>query len=746
MQVAWDLGKAMSIPLIYNGSVFNNSRNVKVYVEQMKRLLDNVKVCGHNYRYDESYIRVKLGLETKHFCFDTMLAHKFLWTHLPKSLDFLTSRWLLWPSHKRIIQAELDAMPKDIRSYGLLSQPVIFEYGCLDVDATLQVADILIKKLTERTYEEFSVDIIYDNAYIAYMERVMFPWRAFTNMEVSGALVDVDRLPVVASALKQDMDDAKSIIQSSNPYTNWLSLNTKPNPKRFKHKKKSFWNILCSTCSNESGWGWHDPTKRKPANPPDCPVCTSHSVVWKRRMKNTGEKVVVDDEPEFTTPELNLASPVQLQTFMYGHEYMSMPKHEKLGASTGKEARAYLKSYATQHNLGEHAAIIDAIGDYTSLSKLYTSYATKIGNYIWVHDNEPQTSDAVTSPYELPLPVNSLHAHMLQDGTHSGRLSSRDPSLHVIPSRGVRGSVIKEMFTSRFGDHGLILQADQSQAEVRAFCIETLDETLQDSFVRGEDPYIGVAAKVAGIRPDQVTPSQRQDTKSIVLGLLFGRGPSAIAEQTGKSFQEAVDLIQGVYAGAPKVQAWVGRAHDSVHKIGKVVTRFGRVRDLSDYIWSSDSGKVNHAENISQNHPIQGLVGDLVIDSVARMSYRMEQEGMKSVLFNTVHDSTIIDLYIPELFQIMNIAREELFTKLPEYFPFVNVPFEIDTDIGPSWGESIGIKCSGTQIITSGNPNTSDFVRKALARFFGMKMVSPPTFDPDSGKVGLTWDLSQLAA
>jgi DNA polymerase-1 len=337
------------------------------------------------------------------------------------------------------------------------------------------------------------------------------------------------------------------------------------------------------------------------------------------------------------------------------------------------------------------------------------------------------------------ITVADDHSYLAQGMMHH---NSRDPSLHTIP----RASDIKTMFVSRFGADGLIMQADQSQAEVRAFCIETLDETLKAAFVNGVDPYIGVAAKVNGIREDQVTPGQRQDTKSIVLGLLFGRGPGAIAEQTGKTYQEAVDLIANFFLGAPKVQAWVGAQHDSVHKLGLVVTRFGRVRDLKDYIWSNDSSKVNHAENISQNHPIQGLVGDLVIDSVARMRYRMKAEGLRSVLFNTVHDSTILDLYIPELFQVLTIASEELFTKLPEYFPFVNVPFAIDLDVGPSWGESVNISYEGMTITTKGKPSTSDKVRGLLSRFYAMEMTKQPVFDPEKGKVELTWNLASNAA
>ena len=737
VQVCWAPGQAMTIPFIRDDSVFNNDKNIAVARNQLKRILDEVAVCGHNYRYDECYFNVKLGLKTEKFAFDSMLAHHFLHSHLPKSLDFVVSRWLGWPSHKKIIKDELDAMPKEIRSYALLSQPVIHKYGCLDVDATLQASGILMNKLGARRYDKYVADGInveYDNALQAFNARVMFPWRAMTDMEVGGALMDIDRLPEVANALKADMDAAFERFTEVPAYANWIQNNTEPNPKRFKAVKKSFWYSICRGCGFENKYLGEG---RKPKEAPECPGCKSADTFWKRRMEPTGEKKVVEDQPEMIHGEFKMSSTKILKEFFYDSKYLAFPISEKFGTSTDKASRAALRKYAESHNLQDHVKAIDALTDYNKASKLYTAYATKIGDYLWVREGDSPVSGAVTKPYEVPLPVNFVHTQFLQDGTHSGRLSSRSPSLHTIP----RDSDIKKLFTSRFGDDGLILQADLSQAEVRAFCIESLDESLQDAFVRGVDPYIGVAAKIAGISEDEVTKAQRQETKSVVLGLLYGRGPGAIAEQTGKTIDEARQIIKDFFASAPKVEAWVGRCHDFVHKHKVVVSRFGRVRDMRDDINSDDGGKVNHAENVAQNHPIQSLVGDLGVDSVARIFYRMQQEGLKSVLFNTVHDSTIFDVYAPELLQVMQIAWDELYEKLPSYYPFVNVPFAIDMDLGLSWGKAVGAAFEGKNLKLKGAPDTVDTIQQVLARHYKMPIVGAPEFDAESNKLGITWNL-----
>lgn len=298
--------------------------------------------------------------------------------------------------------------------------------------------------------------------------------------------------------------------------------------------------------------------------------------------------------------------------------------------------------------------------------------------------------------------------------------SSRAPSLHTIP----RKSSIKNLFVSRFGKDGLILQADLSQAEVRAFVIETGDDSLRDAFNKGVDPYIHMAAKTYNVSIENVTGEQRQDNKSIVLGLLFGRGATAIAEQTKKPVSVVKEIIAGFFGGMPKLKTWIDGQHKSVEKHKCVVSRFGRIRPLVDQIDADDDEMLNHAHNVSVNHPIQGMVGDLCIDSVARIDYKLEAMGCRTVIFNTVHDSTILDLYIPEIKIVMPVVFEEMFTKLPEYFPWINVPFAIDMDLGLSWGKGLKSSLDGDILTLTGHP---DGIAKILGRVkpkFATRMVS----------------------
>lgn len=725
IQICWNPGEAIAIPIIRSDSVFNNEFNIVVLRNQLARILSRIPVVGQNYKFDESYFNVKLGLKTEHFVFDTMLGHHFMHGgSLPTNLGFMTSRILGWPSHKRDIEAELDAMPEEVRSYSRLSVNTLLNYGCRDADCTLHIAHHLIEKMKQTTYENFGVPVVYSNMYEAFMARVMFPWRAILDIEERGAPIDVDKMPEVSADLERRMNDAYAVIYESAPHAAWLIDHTVPNPKRRTYVKKASYYYQCDKCSHTEQLG--DSTKRPKGL--KCSKCSS-DVKSRWKMVNTDQFTLNDSEPETITTPINLRSPKQVGEFFYSPKYLGFPHNEDLEGSTDKAARAFYLDYSEKRGLEVHARILLAVAEYNKASKLYTAYATKLPNYLFLQSEETARSTEVTSRFEVNTGINHVHTNYFQDGTVSGRLSTRDPSLHTIP----RKSTIKKLFISRFGKYGLVLQNDLSQAEVRAFVIETGDDSLRDAFIAGVDPYIKMASNTYSVPLEKVTDDMRQDNKSIVLGLLFGRGATAISEQIKKDVNTVRGIISNFFGGMPKLKRWIDSQHRFVERWKCAVSRFGRIRPLVDQIDADDDEMLNHARNISVNHPIQGMVGDLCIDSVARIEYAMRSRGLKSVIFNTVHDSTIVDLYIPEILQVMPLIREEMFTKLPEYFPWITVPFAIDQELGLSWGQSVKASVKDNILTISGDPGTLHQIMLRIKNSWGVKVVSA---EPKTGKDG----------
>lgn len=858
VQICWADGEAIAIPVVRPDSAFNNPTNMRVFRTQLGRILNEVPVVGQNYKYDELYFRVKLGLRTRFMVFDTMLAHQFMYCgSMPNDLGFIASRHLGWRSHKRDVDAALEAMDESIRCYGWLPHEVVTAYGCTDTDATLQSFGVFRSNMLKEDYSKYrnETTIIYPNMLKAFTERVMFPWRALVDMELEGATIETALIPEVTAELEASMETATSAFTNTPPYAVWILDHTRENPKRKKYKKQSVYYLTCMSC------GHVEQVEKGTKTTPPCAVCRGGTAV-KRKMENTSEYTINYDEPEQVVDHLNLRSPPQLSKYFYDKRYLGLPTIPKKEGSTDKHVRkAIIEMFGNRDDKQIHVRSVQAVGEFMAASKLHSAYAVRIDDYLFVKSDGIYTSGDATSEFECNTGANRMHTNYKQHGTKSGRLcfsestkiltdkgeltlselgsgtylvrthlgnwkpithvyykgmenmyrittsdgfiectmghriwhqhewmsagkliahcmnqpegdryvvsveplgeqnvwdisveddhsffaqgmfhhnSTTDPSLHTIP----RESRIKTMYVSRFGEDGLIGQADLAQAEVRGFVIETGDKALRDAFARGEDPYILTAAEVMNLAVANVTKEIRQDFKSVILGMLFGRGAVAVAEQTGRAVDYIREIIADFFRKKPQIKEWQRRMHDFAHKHRCTITRFGRIRPLRDELRGDDPSMTNHAENVAINHPIQGMVGDIAIDSVARINYRLRREGLRSVLFNTVHDSVIVDIFVPELMRVVTILWEEFFALLPTYFPWINVPFNIDIDIGPSWGEKASLKMTDNSLTLESNPARIHEVTRRLRRHFEVNVTGPTFFNSEKNKLSTVLTLT----
>lgn len=75
---------------------------------------------------------------------------------------------------------------------------------------------------------------------------------------------------------------------------------------------------------------------------------------------------------------------------------------------------------------------------------------------------------------------------------------------------------------------------------------------------------------------------RRKQAKVILLGLMYGRGRKALAEQLNCSEEEAQDIMNSVYAAFPKIREYENRAKAFAKKTGYITTLWGRKRRLQD--------------------------------------------------------------------------------------------------------------------------------------------------------------------
>lgn len=196
---------------------------------------------------------------------------------------------------------------------------------------------------------------------------------------------------------------------------------------------------------------------------------------------------------------------------------------------------------------------------------------------------------------ENTSPVDSrLHAHFNQMGredrnVRTGRFSSSDPNLQNIPSHA---RDVRMLFCASPGYK--MIGADFSQAEPRLLAWYSQDEHMMQAYIDKKDLYATIASIVyknkyednLEFNPDGSMNNdgkeRRTFMKSVLLGIMYGRGAASIAEQVGKTMKEAQGIIDQFYESFPSVKKWVDDTQQGCRERGYVETIWGRRRRLPD--------------------------------------------------------------------------------------------------------------------------------------------------------------------
>lgn len=255
---------------------------------------------------------------------------------------------------------------------------------------------------------------------------------------------------------------------------------------------------------------------------------------------------------------INLSSPTQLAILFYDvMEFKSSDPKSPRG--TGEEI---LK--AINH------PICEAILEYRGIVKLMSTYIEAI-------------------PSQVSKQTGRLHASFNQYGAKTGRFSSSDPNLQNIPSKNTD---IRKMFVANEGC--VLLSSDYSQQEPRCLAHMSGDENMTKAYIEGKDIYAIIASTLYGVPYEQCLEfdehghknpegkKRRNSVKPVLLGIMYGRGASSIAEQMGISKKEAEQTIKDFFANFPKVAEFVMNAQQSAMELGYVETACGRKRRLPD--------------------------------------------------------------------------------------------------------------------------------------------------------------------
>lgn len=359
--------------------------------------------------------------------------------------------------------------------------------------------------------------------------------------------------------------------------------------------------------------------------------------------------------------EFNINSPKQLGEVLFD-DLQLKPKNAKKTAGGQRST----KESELEKLRDEHPIIADILR-YRELQKLVSTYI-----------------DA------LPKEVGSdgrVHSTLVQTGTATGRMASKDPNLQNIPIRSEEGRLVRQAFVAEAGYK--IVAIDYSQIELRIAAILSEDPALLDIFKRGEDVHTGVAVRVFNVPPEEVTGNMRRKAKVINFGILYGMGVNALRQNLGEgtSRAEAQEFLHAYFNTFTKLAEYLEETKTEARQKGYTTTLFGRRRHFPGI--SSNVPFIRAAaERMAINAPIQGTEGDILRIAQRDIAYWIQKNAKQDEvrMLLQVHDELVFEIketamktVVPELVDIMTnvFAGHETH----------GVPIEVDVKGGPNWRE-----------------------------------------------------------
>lgn len=183
-----------------------------------------------------------------------------------------------------------------------------------------------------------------------------------------------------------------------------------------------------------------------------------------------------------------------------------------------------------------------------------------------------------------------IHCNFNSQGAlATGRFSSSDPNLQQIPSHF---NDVRNMFKAMEGCK--LMSVDISRQEILVSADTAEDDNLREAFHKNLDVYSHIASLAYKLPYEECLEfypdgsvnmngkERRKICKAVTLGLLYGKGTKATAEDLGITYEEAENIINDVFTAFPYLKMEIDKTNEFVKKYGYVESLSGRRRRLPD--------------------------------------------------------------------------------------------------------------------------------------------------------------------
>lgn len=257
------------------------------------------------------------------------------------------------------------------------------------------------------------------------------------------------------------------------------------------------------------------------------------------------------------------------------------------------------------------------------------------GKSIWVLVKKIEYGKSDVFDFTVPGTHSFVSNGIISHNTVTGRLSSSDPNLQNIPSKGETGAQVRSLFSTPEGR--TFIDVDYSQLELRLTAHYSKDPNMLRVFAEGGDPH-QLTADLMGV--------QRYIGKTLNFAVLYGAGPRKLGdtiEKSGKprpNLAEAKEWLQKFDIAYPTIANWKNRVVQYARELGYVKTIAGRKRRLPE-ITARDEGLRMGAERQAVNSVIQGSAADVCKRAMLRVHPLLKQ--FDAMMLAQVHDEIVAE-------------------------------------------------------------------------------------------------------
>ena len=385
------------------------------------------------------------------------------------------------------------------------------------------------------------------------------------------------------------------------------------------------------------------------------------------------------------TCKINYSSPQQVAALFYDiFKLRSVSRKEPRG--TGDKIIQKFLSTAKKKDTKksrEFAEFLENYQRFKEIKKLLGTYVDKI----------PQVKEPK---------INAVYTTYNQYGAKTGRFSSSDTvskiNLQNIPSKEKR---IRKIFKARDGYK--LVGGDFSQIEPRVLAFLSGDESMINAYKEGKDLYAIMGSQVYQLPYEDCREfysdgtvnaegkHRRTTMKSVLLGIMYERGATAIGEQFNKSAEWAQQLIDNFYKSFPKINQYRLKIENMAETYGYVTTITGRKRRLPDMqLEDKDDYRYQEAHRQSLNSVIQGSSADIMKLSMIAIYNDPRYKALDCHMIITVHDELIME--VPED-HIKEGAELLVGTMKRVGHSLIDLPMSVDAEVNDYWyGENLAEK------------------------------------------------------